>query len=59
MRKLAEIIMVTEDTVINCEIRDIKPEGRNLERAMEFIKGSRFKQSKKKVYLPKKSSIIK
>ena len=36
-RELAEQIGVTEDTVINWEIRDIKPVGRNLERVRGFI----------------------
>jgi len=38
IRKLAEIIGVTGDTLINWEIRDIKPEGRNLERVRDFLK---------------------
>ena len=37
IRELASQIGVTEDTVINWEIRNIKPEGRNLERVKEFI----------------------
>ena len=37
IKELAEIIGVTEDTVINWKIRDIKPEGRNMEKVKEFI----------------------
>jgi DNA-binding XRE family transcriptional regulator len=37
IRELAFQIGVTEDTVINWEIRDIKPEGRNLEKVIEFL----------------------
>ncbi len=36
-RELAEQIGVTEDTVINWEIRDIKPVGRNLEAVKRFL----------------------
>ena len=38
IRELASQIGVTEDTVINWEIRDIKPEGKNFERVKEFLK---------------------
>lgn len=38
VKELAEIIGVTEDTVINWEIGNIKPKGRNLERVEDFIK---------------------
>lgn len=38
-RELAQLIGVTEDTVINWEIRDIKPVGRNLEKVREFLEG--------------------
>ena len=37
IKELAEQIGVSEDTVINWEIRDIKPVGRNLERVREFL----------------------
>ena len=37
IRELASQIGVTEDTVINWEVRDIKPEGRNLEKIREFL----------------------
>ncbi len=37
IRELASQIGVTEDTVINWEIRDIKPEGRNFVRVREFL----------------------
>ena len=37
IKELAEIIGVTEDTVINWEIRGRKPVGRNMERVREFI----------------------
>jgi len=36
-RELAEQIGVSEDTVINWEVRDIQPEGRNLERIRNFL----------------------
>jgi DNA-binding transcriptional regulator YiaG len=37
IRELAAKIGVTEDSVINWEIRNIKPIGKNLERLREFI----------------------
>jgi len=37
IRELASQLGVTEDTVINWEIRDIKPVGRNLERVREIL----------------------
>jgi len=37
IRELASELGVTEDTVINWEIRNIKPEGKNLDRVREFI----------------------
>jgi DNA-binding transcriptional regulator YiaG len=37
IKELASQLGVTEDTVINWEIRDIKPEGRNLEKVKEFL----------------------
>lgn len=37
-RELASQLDVTEDTVINWEIRDRKPVGRNLNRVQEFLK---------------------
>jgi DNA-binding transcriptional regulator YiaG len=40
IRQLAAQIGVTEDTVINWEIRDIKPVGRNLVGVKEFLKNS-------------------
>ena len=36
-KEFARLIGVTSDTVINWEIRDIKPEGENLERVREFL----------------------
>jgi len=39
IKELAEIVGVTEDTVINWEIRNIKPEGKNLERLKAFLEG--------------------
>jgi DNA-binding transcriptional regulator YiaG len=38
VRELAEMLGVTGDMVINWEIRDIKHEGRNLERVRDFLK---------------------
>jgi len=40
IKKLASQVGVTDDTVINWEIRDIKPKGKNLERVREFIENS-------------------
>jgi len=40
--ELAKIIGVTPDSVINWEIRDIKPEGRNLERVRELLEEKTF-----------------
>jgi len=37
IRELAEQIGVTEDTVINWEVRGRKPVGRNMERVGEFL----------------------
>ncbi len=37
IKELAAQIGVTEDTVINWEIRSIKPVGRNLERIKTFL----------------------
>jgi DNA-binding transcriptional regulator YiaG len=37
IKELAAQLSVTADTVINWEIRDIKPEGRNLEKVKEFL----------------------
>ena len=37
IRELAALLRVTEDTVINWEIRGIKPEGRNLEKVKAFL----------------------
>ncbi len=37
IRELASQLGVIEDTVINWEVRDIKPEGRNLEKIREFL----------------------
>ena len=37
IKELAEQIGVTEDTVINWEIRSIKPEEKNFERVREFL----------------------
>jgi len=37
IRELASQLGVTEDTVINWEVRDIKPEGRNMERVNGFL----------------------
>ena len=37
IRELAAQIGVTEDTVINWEVRGINPVGRNMERVREFI----------------------
>ena len=39
IKGLAEKIGVTEDTVINWEIRDMKPHGKSMGRVMEFIAG--------------------
>lgn len=39
IKELAEIIGVTEDTVINWEIRGIKPVGSNMARAKAFLEG--------------------
>lgn len=39
IRELATQLGVTEDTIINWEVRDIKPAGRNLERVRGFIEG--------------------
>lgn len=38
-RELAEQIGVTEDTVINWEVRGIKPVGMNLEKIKVFLEG--------------------
>lgn len=38
IRELAAQLGVTEDTVINWEVRGIKPMGKNLEMVREFIK---------------------
>ena len=40
IKEIASQLGVTEDTVINWEIRDINPESRNLERLREFLKNS-------------------
>jgi DNA-binding transcriptional regulator YiaG len=40
IKELAEQIGVAEDTVINWEIRDIKPVGMNFNRVQEFLKKS-------------------
>ena len=40
IRELAAQIGVTEDTVINWEVRGIKPEGRNLNKVQDFLKNS-------------------
>ncbi len=40
IRELASKLGVTEDTVINWEIRNIKPVGRNLEKMQGFLKNS-------------------
>jgi DNA-binding transcriptional regulator YiaG len=37
IRELASQLGVAEDTVINWEVRGIKPEGRNLEKVREFL----------------------
>jgi DNA-binding transcriptional regulator YiaG len=37
IRELAAQLGVTEDTVINWEIRGMKPEGRNSEKIREFL----------------------
>ncbi|MCK4852133.1 MAG: helix-turn-helix transcriptional regulator [Candidatus Omnitrophica bacterium] len=37
IRELAEIIGVTEDSVINWEKRDMRPSGRSLERVKGFL----------------------
>lgn len=37
IKELAEIIGVTEDSVINWEIRGRKPQGRNMERLEGFV----------------------
>jgi DNA-binding transcriptional regulator YiaG len=37
IKELAEQVGVTEDAVINWEIRDIKPVGKNMERVQEFL----------------------
>ena len=37
IKELAEKIGVTEDTVINWEIRDMKPHGKSMERVREFL----------------------
>ncbi|MDI6605615.1 MAG: hypothetical protein QME65_00485 [Candidatus Omnitrophota bacterium] len=37
IRELAAQIGVTEDTVINWEVRGIKPMGRNMDRVREFL----------------------
>lgn len=39
IKELAEQIGVAEDTVINWEIRNIKPEGRNLDKVRYFLVG--------------------
>jgi DNA-binding transcriptional regulator YiaG len=39
IKGLAEKIGVTEDTVINWEIRDMKPQGKSMGRVREFIEG--------------------
>jgi DNA-binding transcriptional regulator YiaG len=41
IRELASQLGVTEDTVINWEIRGIKPEGRNFDKVREFLKISK------------------
>ncbi|MGD0336331.1 MAG: helix-turn-helix transcriptional regulator [Candidatus Omnitrophota bacterium] len=40
IKELASQIGVTEDTVINWEIRGIKPVGKNLAMAQEFLKNT-------------------
>jgi len=40
IRELASELGVTDDTVINWEVRDIKPVGRNMERVREFLRNS-------------------
>ncbi|MDD5452645.1 MAG: helix-turn-helix transcriptional regulator [Desulfovibrionales bacterium] len=37
IKELAALIGVTEDTVINWEVRNIRPTDRNLEKAVAFI----------------------
>ena len=37
IKELATQIGVTEDTVINWEVRDIKPVGRNMEKVNAFL----------------------
>ena len=39
IKELAKQLGVTEDTVINWEIRDMKPHGKSMERVREFIEG--------------------
>ncbi|MFH1396944.1 MAG: helix-turn-helix transcriptional regulator [Candidatus Omnitrophota bacterium] len=41
-RELAEQIRVTEDTVINWEIRDIQPKEESMARIKEFIEKNPF-----------------
>jgi transcriptional regulator with XRE-family HTH domain len=40
IKELASQLGVTEDTVINWEIRGIKPVGRNIDKLQEFLKNS-------------------
>ncbi len=40
IRELASQLGVTEDTLINWEVRDVQPVGRNLERVRGFLKSS-------------------
>jgi len=40
IRELASQLGVTEDTVINWEVRGIKPEGGNLNKVQDFLKNS-------------------
>lgn len=45
IRELAEQLRVTEDTVINWEVRGVRPCGKHLEKIMDYIAG--FKDSLK------------
>ena len=42
IREVVEQIGVTEDTVINWEIRDIKPVGRNLDAVKRFLEVTQY-----------------
>ena len=37
IRELAAHLGVTPDTIVNCELRDIKPGGKNLEKLEKFF----------------------